>query len=214
METEKRKEESPPDGSMETGSRQRRVRIRRTVIFLVVCLVNIGFLGVLTSQLLTVAQNQSVPTLAGIRVKSPLEGHPAPDFTLPRLSERPASSLRLADLKGHPVLLNFWASWCDACKREAPVMKATWRRVQGQGVVFVGIDVQDTRSAGLDFLHQYDITYPNVVDATGAVSIEYGMTGVPETFFLDRRGVVVRKVIGELTEPILQSNLRLLGAAL
>jgi len=208
METEEKLFVSIPagEGPIEQGTiRRRSVRKRRIVIFLLVGLVNVGFLALLASQVLTPAQNQSNAAL------SPLLGHPAPDFTLAMLSTHPAPAMHLASLKGKPVMLNFWASWCDVCKAEAPLLQNTWQRVQSQGVVFVGIDIQDTRSDGLIFLQTYGITYPNVVDADGSVSINYGVTGVPETFFLNRQGVIVKKVIGELTEQTLQSNLQLIS---
>src|SRR5713226_4925546 len=184
---------------------KRSTRKRRIIIFLVVSLLNVGFLALLASQVLVPAQNQSN---AG---SSPLIGHPAPDFTLGVLSTRSAPAIHLASFKGKPVMLNFWASWCDPCKHEAPLLQNTWQRVQDQGIVFVGIDIQDTQSDGLSFLQTYGITYPNVVDASGSVSINYGVTGVPETFFLNRQGVIVKKVIGELTEQTLQSNLQVIS---
>ncbi len=208
METEEKLFASTPtgEGQVEQGTRRRRsVRKRRIVVFLLVILVSAGFLALLGSQVLTPAQNQSN---AGV---SPLLGHPAPDFTLAVLSTHPAPALHLASLKGKPVMLNFWASWCDVCKAEARLLQNTWQRVQGQGIVFVGIDIQDTQSDGLSFLQTYGITYPNVVDADGSVTINYGVTGVPETFFLNRQGVIVKKVIGELTEQTLENNLQLIS---
>jgi len=208
METEEKLFASTPtgEGQVEQGTRRRRsVRKRRIVVFLLVILVSAGFLALLGSQVLTPAQNQSN---AGV---SPLLGHPAPDFTLAALSTHSAPALHLASLKGKPVMLNFWASWCDVCKAEARLLQNTWQRVQGQGIVFVGIDIQDTQSDGLSFLQTYGITYPNVVDADGSVTINYGVTGVPETFFLNRQGVIVKKVIGELTEQTLENNLQLIS---
>jgi cytochrome c biogenesis protein CcmG/thiol:disulfide interchange protein DsbE len=97
--------------------------------------------------------------------------------------------------------------------QEAPLLQSEWQRVQAQGqaVVFLGIDFQDARSDGLSFLQKYSITYPNVLDSSGSVAISYGVTGTPETIFIDRHGVVVQKVIGELTAQTLQSNLQLLS---
>ncbi len=89
-------------------------------------------------------------------------------------------------------------------------MQATWQRVQSQGITFLGIDFQDDHSEGLNFLRTYGITYLNVVDDTGSTAINYGVTGVPETFFLNRRGVIVSHVIGELTEQTMQSNLQMI----
>jgi cytochrome c biogenesis protein CcmG/thiol:disulfide interchange protein DsbE len=195
-------------GEQFTGGRKRSTRRRRFVIFGVVALVNVGLLLLLGSQLLTPTQ-QSKSNAAS----SPLIGHPAPDFTLAELSTHPAPAptIHLASLKGMPVILNFWASWCDPCQHEAPLLQATWQQVQHQGIVLLGIDFQDTQSDGLKFLHTYGITYLNVVDSTGATAINYGVSGVPETFFLNRQGVIVSKVIGELTEQTIQSNLRLLA---
>lgn len=181
---------------------------RRVIIFIIVSLVNAGLLALLWSQLLTPAQN---PSSAGnTQSDSQLLGRPAPDFSLPVLSAHSSSTIRLTSLKGKPVMLNFWASWCDPCKREAPLLQATWRRVQSQGIIFLGIDFQDAQSDGLNFLRTYGITYPSVVDGTGATAINYGVSGVPETFFLNRQGIIVSKVVGQLTEQTLQSNLQAL----
>ncbi len=188
-----------------TGGRKRSTHKRRILIFGVVSLLSLGLLVLLGSQLLTPAQNKSNAA------SSLLIGHAAPDFTLAELSTHPAPApkIHLASLKGMPVILNFWASWCVPCQHEAPLLQATWQQVQRQGIVLLGIDFQDTQSDGLKFLQTYGITYRNVVDGTGATAINYGVTGVPETFFLNRQGVIVSKVIGELTEQTIQSNLRL-----
>jgi cytochrome c biogenesis protein CcmG, thiol:disulfide interchange protein DsbE len=177
------------------------------MIVMAVSLVNLALLVLLGSQLLTPAQNQSN---AG---SSPLIGHPAPNFTLAVLGPHSDSApkIHLASLRGMPVVLNFWASWCVPCQHEAPLLQATWRQGQRQGIVLLGIDFQDTQGDGLNFLHTYGITYPNVADDTGSTAINYGVTGVPETFFIDRHGVIVSKVIGELTEQTMQSNLQLLA---
>ena len=195
-----------PPGQL-TQERKSRRRRRRIMIVVGVSLVNLALLVLLGSQLLTPAQNQSN---AG---SSPLIGHPAPDFTLAVLSAHAgaASKMHLADLKGKPIMLNFWASWCDPCKHEAPLLQATWRSTQSQRIIFLGVDFQDTQSAGLNFLQTYGITYPNVADDTGSTAINYGVSGVPETFFIDRHGVIVSKVIGELTVQTMQSNLQLLA---
>src|SRR5713226_10628605 len=112
---------------------RRSTRKRRIIIFLVVTLLNLGLLALLASQVLVPAQNQSN---AG---SSPLIGHPAPDFTLAVLSAHAgaASKMHLADLKGKPIVLNFWASWRIPCQHEAPLLQATWQSVQRQGIVFL-----------------------------------------------------------------------------
>src|SRR6266568_5984569 len=170
---------SPGETRTETGvvEHRRSGGKRRIVVFLAVSLACVALLALLGSQILVPAQNQ---TNSGI---SPLLGHPAPDFTLAALSSRPVPAIHLASLKGKPVMINFWASWCDPCKHEAPLLQSTWLHIQGQGMVFLGIDFQDTASDGLSFLRTYGITYPNVVDPTGSTAINYGVTGVPETIF-------------------------------
>ena len=208
METEEKlSEEAPADGiyaGQLTG--RRNTRKRRVITLLVASLFSIALLALLGSQLLVPAQNQGQTD-----DNSPLIGHRAPDFTLAALSAHPAPAIHLASFRGKPMMLNFWASWCDPCKHEAPLFEATWQQVQGQGIVFLGIDFEDRQSDALSFLQTYGITYPNVVDASGSVAINYGVTGVPETVFIDRHGVIVRKVIGELTEQTLESNLQLLS---
>ncbi len=197
---------SPGETRAETGAigPRRSGGKRRIAVFLVVGLACVALLALLGSQILVPAQSQAN---AG---SSPLLGHPAPDFTLAALSSRSAPAVHLASLKGKPILLNFWASWCVPCQQEAPLLQATWQRVQSQGIVFLGIDFQDDHSDGLNFLHTYGITYRNVVDDTGSTAINYGVTGVPETFFLNRHGVIVSHVIGGLTAQTLQSDLQVI----
>lgn len=212
METKNRAYEgiSSLEVSPEQGTVGRRILVhkRRIITFLVVSLFSVALLALLGSQLLVPAQNQSHSGSA--QSGSPLEGHPAPDFTLAALSTQAAPAVHLASLKGKLVMLNFWASWCVPCQHEAPLLQTTWQHVQSQGIVFLGIDFEDRQGDALNFLQQYGITYPNVVDSDGSVAINYGVTGVPETFFIDRRGVIMRKVTGELSEQTLQSNLQLL----
>jgi cytochrome c biogenesis protein CcmG/thiol:disulfide interchange protein DsbE len=122
----------------------------------------------------------------------------------------PTASISLANFKGKPVVLNVWNSACGPCVNEAPLLQSQWQHVQSQGVVFIGIDFQDTKSDGLSFLKKYGVTYPNVLDASGSTAINYGVTGTPETIFIDRQGVVVSRVPYELTGQTLQSNLQLI----
>jgi cytochrome c biogenesis protein CcmG, thiol:disulfide interchange protein DsbE len=185
-----------------TGRKKRSARRRRFIIVIAVSIINVALFALLGSQLLMPAQDQSHSA------NSSLEGHPAPDFTLATLNVHAAPKIELASLKGKPVMINFWASWCDTCKLEAPLLQSTCQRVQGKRVILIGIYMQYIRSDGLSFLQKYNITYLNVVDPSGAVAINYGVSGVPETIFIDRHSVVIHKVIGELTEQTLQSNIR------
>jgi cytochrome c biogenesis protein CcmG/thiol:disulfide interchange protein DsbE len=104
------------------------------------------------------------------------------------------------------VLLNFWASWCyPACYEEAPVLESTWRAYRERGLVVLGIDIQDTEAAGRRFIQQFGLTFPNAPDPKGKVSIDYGVYGVPETFLIDRRGMIWKHV-GAVTEAVFRGG--------
>lgn len=185
-------------------------RKRNITIFIVVSLLNIGLLALLWTQLLTPAQNQAGASSDGPSVANPLKGRPAPDFKLTTLGMKQASTLNLASLKGKAVVLNFWSSSCAPCQDEAGLLQSTWQRMQSKGVVFVGVDFEDTQGDGLSFLQKHSITYPNVLDASGATAINYGVTYTPTTYFIDSKGVVVSMIPREMTARDLQTNLQLL----
>ena len=189
--------------SVRKGSRKRSI-----TIFTVVTLLNIAVLIFLWTQLLTPAQNAAQ---GQSQTNDPLIGHPAPNFTLGMLSLHSAAPISLASFKGKPIVLNVWNSTCVPCVNEAPLMQSQWQRVQSQGIVFIGIDFQDLKSDGLSFLKKYGITYPNVLDVSGSTAISYGVTATPETLFINRQGVVLSRVISELTEQTFQSNLQLIS---
>ncbi|MFN8535346.1 MAG: TlpA disulfide reductase family protein [Dehalococcoidia bacterium] len=126
-----------------------------------------------------------------------IDPRPARPFTLSLFD---GSSLRLDDLRGKVVLVNFWASWCGPCIEEAPVLERAAKQYADRGVVVLGIDVWDTDQEARAFLQRYGISYRNGVDPTGAIAIDYGVGGVPESFFVDRNGTLVRKWIGPLTD--------------
>lgn len=194
-------------GNQPASAQRRQRQGRRIVGVSLVSLVCLGLLALLGSQLLTPASNQAAAV-------DSLIGHLAPDFTLSVLSANPESvspsTIHLASLRGKPVILNFWASWCDPCKQEAPLLEATWQVLQHQGILLIGIDFQETQSNAQTFLRTYGITYPNVADSAGSAALNYGISGLPDTFFLNRQGVIVSKVVGELTKQSLQSNLNLI----
>ena len=133
-------------------------------------------------------------------VPSPLVGRPAPAFALTTFDGK---SVSLEAHRGKVVVLNFWASWCyPACYEEAPVLEASWRRVAPEGVVVLGVAIQDKDPASLEFIQRFGLTFPNAPDPAGKVSIDYGVYGVPETFVIDRRGVIRRKHVGAVNEAV------------
>lgn len=129
-------------------------------------------------------------------IPSPLVGRPAPAFALDLFD---GGRLDLADLRGKVVVVNFWASWCyPACWNEAPRLEAVWQRYKDRGVVIVGIVYQDTEERAGEFIRRFGKTYPNGLDPRSRIAIEYGVYGVPETFFIDREGRITHKQIGEI----------------
>jgi cytochrome c biogenesis protein CcmG/thiol:disulfide interchange protein DsbE len=118
----------------------------------------------------------------------------APGLELDRLDEE--GRLSLQSLRGKAVVLNFWASWCVPCKEEAPLLEATWRRHRDDGLVVLGVDAQDFRGDARSFMERYGITYPVVHDGRGSTLGRWGVTGFPETFFIDRSGNVVAVEVG------------------
>lgn len=122
----------------------------------------------------------------------------APQFSLERLDGK--GELELSSLRGKAVVLNFWASWCGPCKEETPLLQEGWKRWQNRDVVFVGVDVKDFRGDARDFLSRYGVTYPNVYDGKGSTVGRYGVTGFPETYFLDASGKVRYRIAGPVED--------------
>ncbi len=137
------------------------------------------------------------------------ESGPAPDFTLQLFD---GGTFRLSEQRGKVVVINFWASWCQPCKDEAPDLERTWRRYRDKGVVFVGVNWSDTEAKARAYLKEFDITYPNGPDLGRRIGQKYRIQGVPETFFVDKQGNVRRVVIRPMTEAELVAEIeRLLG---
>ena len=116
--------------------------------------------------------------------------------------------LALSELRGTPVVLNLWASWCTPCREEAPRLQKGWVRWGPRGVAYLGLNIQDLRGDALKFGREFGITYPSVRDARRGVADSYGATGIPETFFVDARGRVVGHVIGVVSERELEVGAR------
>jgi cytochrome c biogenesis protein CcmG/thiol:disulfide interchange protein DsbE len=141
-------------------------------------------------------------------IPSPLVQKPAPEL---RLTAYGGEEISLAGLKGKPVVVNFWASWCyPACYEEAPLLEATWRRFRDQGLVVIGVDIQDKEANAKEFIQRFGFTFPNVPDPGSKVSIDFGVYGVPETFFVDRQGRIAYKHVGALTPALMEAQVQAL----
>jgi len=162
------------------------------------CAIAVVILAIAGGALLGSRLDQD-PTL----VESPLIGQPAPAATLPLLEGD--GTVSQTDLRGQIVVVNFWASWCLACREEHPALLAANDSYRDAGVVFVGIDFQDGRDSAITFLDEMGRGegYRYVTDPGSQAAVDFGVFGVPETFFIDRRGTIVAKIAGP-------SSLRLL----
>ncbi len=137
-------------------------------------------------------------------VPSPLVGKPAPAFTLPQLHE-PDKQFSLQDMKGKVWLFNVWASWCTACEYEHPVFMELSRQ---NLVPLYGMDYKDKREDGMAWLQKHGNPYTLVLsDAEGRVGIDYGVYGVPETYLIDKQGIIQYKHIGMVTERDLKEKI-------
>lgn len=138
-------------------------------------------------------------------------GDRAPDFTLPALDG--AGTVRLSDFRGRPVILNFWASWCNPCREEFPLLKQARREHSNDELAIVGVTYKDIPSDSRAFARQMKANWPNAEDERGSVGTkEYGVRALPQTFFIDADGKIVDRVFGITTRATLQDPLdKLLG---
>jgi cytochrome c biogenesis protein CcmG/thiol:disulfide interchange protein DsbE len=130
-------------------------------------------------------------------VASPLAGKRASDFALETFDGRRIS---LSQFRGHPVVLNFWASWCIPCRAEMPYFERIYREYRDRGVVFVGLAVQDDPQAAQDFLLALGVTYPTGMDRRNDAATSYSLVGLPTTIFITPEATVAKRWNGPVSE--------------
>jgi cytochrome c biogenesis protein CcmG/thiol:disulfide interchange protein DsbE len=138
------------------------------------------------------------------RIESPLVGRAAPEFRLVSLD---GQTVDLATLRGRPVVLNFWASWCIPCRDEAPLLRAAHERYATRNVAFLGIVYQDGAASAQAFVDRYGIPYPSLLDPDGRAALDYGVYGIPETYFIAADGTIRAKQIGPLDPSSLERQI-------
>ena len=134
----------------------------------------------------------------------PIERGTAPGFSLTGYDGR---TFTLSELRGQVVIVNFWASWCPPCREEAAYLEQTWRKYDGKGVVFVGVDWVDTQKEALAYIKEFDITYINGPDIGTRAAQAYNIKGVPETFYVAKNGELRGVQIGPLKSPELDEKI-------
>ena len=141
----------------------------------------------------------------GLVNRSPVTGRsgatridkPAPNINMPLYG---GGVLTPEDYSDRPVVVNFWASWCGPCRQEAPIFERLSQEYGERGVLFIGVNIQDAQSDAEAYLREFAITYPNGSDEDGSISIDYGVIGIPVTFFINRDGIVQRRWAGVMRE--------------
>ena len=173
------------------GARPQQVKQRFSMFTVVAGLVTVGLLIVIGYALWQ--RSRATPT----------EG-PAPDFavTMYQFEQMAMSgeSVSLADLRGKAVVVNFWASYCVPCQKEAPLLERVWNDYRDRGVIFLGVNTEDPLKEALDYLVKYGVTYPNAPDQGGRMENAYRITGIPETFVINTQGEIVRHFLSEPNE--------------
>ena len=129
---------------------------------------------------------------------------PAPEFVKEGLDGEVVS---LSGLRGKVVMLDFWSSWCPPCRKEAPALAQVYREYQDRNVEFVGLAIWDRQGKVDDYVQEFGVSYPNLIDDKGQIAIDYGVRGIPEKFFIDADGNLVRKFVGPMDEDDLRTAL-------
>ena len=164
-------------------------KLKATVIFLLAILIA-GFT-------IFLAIGVMGTTTATSRSGKELVGKKAPSFVAPKVGGQLVS---LENYKNKPLVLNFWASWCPPCRDETPGMERIWRKYEDQGVVILGINVQDGEKEAERYISEFGVTFSNALDLDGSITVDYGVTGLPVTFFIDNDSVVTGRWVGSISE--------------
>jgi cytochrome c biogenesis protein CcmG/thiol:disulfide interchange protein DsbE len=137
-------------------------------------------------------------------INTPLIAKQAAPFTLTLFDGK---RVTLADLRGKAIFLNFWASWCEPCRAEAKDLEAAWQRLKDKNMVFLGVALQDSDENSRGFVQEFGLTYPNGRDDSGKIAVDYGVWGIPETFFIDPQGRMTYKHVGGISAATVAAKL-------
>ena len=180
------------------GTRRRNLIILSSVVPIAALFALLGW---------AVAQSGGTPGGFGVNNKFgeiSVDQRPAADFA----TESPdGETVSLAGLGGKVVMLDFWSSWCPPCRREAPALAQVYREYEGRNIEFVGIAIWDDPQDVARYVERFELPYPNVLDEKGRIAINYGVSGIPEKFFINPQGELVRKFVGPISPQALRAAL-------
>jgi peroxiredoxin len=171
----------------------------------------IGLMLIAGPSMLSSLQAESKPALeSGMQSGMPRVGQSIPDFELPTLDGN--SKVRLSDLRGSPVVINFWATWCGPCKQEMPLLVEQYNWNKGKGLRVLAIDtlLNDNRDDMRAFVAKYNMTFDVLVDETDAIAGGWEVMGLPTTFFVNPDGTVAKVHVGQMTADQLNENMKLI----
>lgn len=169
--------------------------------------------GLAIASLIWKSSQTGIPKEPPKPIEFSIEGTPAPDFTLPDLN---GINHTLSNYKGKVVFLNIWATWCKPCKDEMPSMEKLHQKLKDRDFIMLAVSVdKDGKKVVEPFMKEYGLTFPALLDPEGVTSKLYKTTGVPETFIIDKKGVVIHKVIGPRDwgkEPVFEAFERIVSS--
>ncbi|MDP2729935.1 MAG: TlpA disulfide reductase family protein [Dehalococcoidales bacterium] len=149
-------------------------------------------------------EGEETGTWPDSQVPAPEVGHPAPDFTLNDLDGNP---VKLSDLRGKVVFINFWATWCPSCRAEMPEIEAAYQKYREAGVMVIGVDIAEPKSVVRQYVEEGGFSWTFVLDSTGEVSRDYQVVEIPTSFFLDREGIIRTVSIGAMRREAIEAKL-------
>ena len=132
-------------------------------------------------------------------------GEKAPNFEFNSIIN--SKDITLSEYIGDPLVINFWASWCPPCREESELLEKTYKELTDQKIKFIGINIQDTEIEAKNYISEFNITYPNGMDIDGRISIDYGVIGLPVTFFINKDGIINTRWVGAISKSELYSNI-------
>jgi cytochrome c biogenesis protein CcmG/thiol:disulfide interchange protein DsbE len=175
-----------------------------SIVFMIVSLTILSSITYICYQALSLDPNKQASRVIGKK---------AFDFSVDLLqggdeipNRKQKEKISLDDFKGHPVIVNFWASWCETCQGEAHFFEEFWEKYKGTGIKILSIAIQDDKDSVIAYAGALHKTYMVGFDTDGKATVDYGITGVPETFFIDKNGVVQHREVGPVDMALLEQH--------